>query len=68
MLAEGIEVQGASLDNGLLAVDLVRPRPVARVRNIEIASSKSKRAKATLVAVDAGASDAPDSRAEGGEA
>ena len=68
VLAEGIEVQGASLDNGLLAVDLVRPRPVARVRNIEIASSKSKRAKATLVAVDAGASDAPYSRAEGGEA
>jgi HSP20 family molecular chaperone IbpA len=36
VLAEGIEIAGASLDNGLLHIDLVRPRPetVSRVINI----------------------------------
>ena len=36
VLAEGIEVEGASLDNGLLHIDLARPQPEARVRTIEI--------------------------------
>ena len=36
VLAEGIEVRGAWLDNGLLHVDLVRPTVEARVRTIEI--------------------------------
>lgn len=36
VLAEGIEVKGAWLDNGLLHVDLVRPLPATRVRTIEI--------------------------------
>jgi HSP20 family molecular chaperone IbpA len=36
VLAEGIEVKGAWLDSGLLHIDLVRPQPEARVRNIEI--------------------------------
>jgi len=36
VLAEGIEVQGAWLDNGLLHIDLVRPQPESRVRKIEI--------------------------------
>jgi HSP20 family molecular chaperone IbpA len=36
VLAEGIEVAGAWLDNGLLHVDLVRPSVEARVRTIEI--------------------------------
>jgi len=36
VLAEGIEVQSAWLDNGLLHVDLVRPQPESRVRKIEI--------------------------------
>src|ERR1700730_9606828 len=36
ILAEGIEVSGASLDNGLLHIDLVRPEPESRVRVIEI--------------------------------
>jgi HSP20 family molecular chaperone IbpA len=38
VLAEGIEVEGAWLDNGLLHVDLRRPVPEARVKNIQIAS------------------------------
>ncbi len=36
VLAEGIEVTGASLDNGLLSIDLARPEPETRRRNIEI--------------------------------
>jgi HSP20 family molecular chaperone IbpA len=35
VLAEGIEVAGAFLDNGLLHIDLVRPVPETRVRTIE---------------------------------
>ena len=36
VLAEGIEVAGAWLDNGLLHIDLVRPLPESRARTIEI--------------------------------
>jgi HSP20 family molecular chaperone IbpA len=36
VLAEGIEVAGARLDNGLLHIDLMRPSPESRVRTIEI--------------------------------
>lgn len=39
VLAEGIEVRGAWLDNGLLHVDLMRPTVEARVRTIEIRGS-----------------------------
>ena len=37
VLAEGIEVRGAWLDNGLLHIDLARPQPEPKVRHIEIA-------------------------------
>ena len=36
VLAEGIEVKGAWLDNGLLHIDLARPQPEIRVRTIQI--------------------------------
>jgi HSP20 family molecular chaperone IbpA len=36
VLAEGIEVRGGWLDNGLLHVDLVRPEIEARVRSVPI--------------------------------
>src|SRR5271155_3894166 len=36
VMAEGIEVKGAWLDNGLLHIDLARPQPETRVRTIEI--------------------------------
>ena len=36
VLAEGIEVEGAFLDNGLLHIDLKRPLPEVRVRSIPI--------------------------------
>jgi len=50
VLAEGIEVSDARLDNGLLHVDLVRPRVEARVRTVEIkggATASPKRLPAT---------------------
>lgn len=40
VLAEGIEVVGAELDNGLLHVDLVRPEQESRVKTIEIKPAK----------------------------
>lgn len=36
VLAEGIDVKGAWIDNGLLHIDLARPLPAAKVRNIAI--------------------------------
>jgi HSP20 family molecular chaperone IbpA len=36
VLAEGIEVVGASLDNGLLSIDLKRPKPETTVRTVPI--------------------------------
>jgi HSP20 family molecular chaperone IbpA len=36
MLADGIEVTGARLDNGLLSIDLVRPVAEPRIRTIHI--------------------------------
>lgn len=37
VLAEGIEVRGAWLDNGLLHIDLAKPQPEVRVKSIPIA-------------------------------
>jgi len=36
VLAEGMEVAGAHLDNGLLNIDLIRPEPEHRVRQVPI--------------------------------
>lgn len=36
VLADGIEVVGAALDNGLLHIDLARPRPAPVVKTIAI--------------------------------
>lgn len=38
VLADGIEVTGAELANGLLSIDLERPQPERIVRKVEIAS------------------------------
>jgi len=42
MLADGIEVLGARLDNGLLAIDLARPVAEPRMRTIRIDGSKAE--------------------------
>jgi HSP20 family molecular chaperone IbpA len=36
VLADGMEVEGASLEHGLLHIDVVRPEPQRQVRNIPI--------------------------------
>lgn len=36
LLAEGMQVAGADLQNGLLSVDLIRPEPERLVKNIDI--------------------------------
>jgi len=36
LLADGMKVLGADLQNGLLSVDLVRPEPEKRVKSIQI--------------------------------
>ncbi|MGN6099116.1 MAG: Hsp20 family protein, partial [Bosea sp. (in: a-proteobacteria)] len=38
LLADGMQVLGADLSNGLLAIDLVRPEPERLVRRIDIMS------------------------------
>ena len=45
VLADGIEILGAELDNGLLHVDLVRPMVESRERTIEIRSGAARRPK-----------------------
>ena len=45
VLADGIEVSGATLDNGLLHVDLVRPPTETRTRKIAITASVNARKK-----------------------
>ena len=42
VLAEGIEVSGAHLDNGLLHVDLLRPEPASVTRTIDINAGPPK--------------------------
>lgn len=42
VLAEGIEVTGASLANGLLSVELVRPEIEARSRSVEIRNGDAR--------------------------
>jgi HSP20 family molecular chaperone IbpA len=41
VLAEGIEITGASLANGLLNIDLLRPHVEPRTRNVEIRDTES---------------------------
>jgi HSP20 family molecular chaperone IbpA len=45
VLAEGIEITGATLDNGLLHIDLERHIPEPEVRTIEIKAGAKKGAK-----------------------
>jgi HSP20 family molecular chaperone IbpA len=40
VLADGLQVAGASLRNGLLSIDLIRPEPERMVRKINISVSE----------------------------
>ena len=44
VLADGIEVAGADLQNGLLSVDLVQPEPETVTRKIDIKTRDAERA------------------------
>ena len=48
VLAEGIEIGGAYLDNGLLHIDLERHVPEPEVRTIEIKQSAGKKGAKTI--------------------
>jgi HSP20 family molecular chaperone IbpA len=48
VLAEGIEVGSAWLDNGLLHIDLTRPKPETRVRTIEIKDGAAEKGTVEL--------------------
>jgi HSP20 family molecular chaperone IbpA len=52
VLAEGIEVQNAWLDNGLLHIDLMRPQPESRARKIEIRGANRPTARELHLATD----------------
>jgi len=53
VLADGIEVTGASLDNGLLNIDLVRPLSETKVRKIEITAGDTGPVTPKLKTIDA---------------
>jgi HSP20 family molecular chaperone IbpA len=42
ILADGIVVEGARLDNGLLHIDIVRPKPPSLVRKINISTRNGR--------------------------
>ena len=53
VLAEGIEVNGANLDNGLLAIDLQRVKTSPKVRSIPIGRD-AKREQPDKIKIEAG--------------
>jgi HSP20 family molecular chaperone IbpA len=55
VLAEGIEVKGAEINNGLLHVDLERPVPQPKVTQVRIKSANGKKPTAKTIDVDPGA-------------
>ena len=58
LLAEGIEIEEASMDNGLLNVDVYRPMPEPEVQKIKInTGSSSKKPSKPLLDLDAEKSD-----------
>ena len=60
VLAEGIEVHGASMDNGLLHIDLMRPPPEARSRSIKIETGKSRAQQPKTIDLDPAKPEKPE--------
>lgn len=56
VLAEGIEITGASLDSGLLHIDLMRPRIESRQRVIKIETGQQDRNGDRVIDISAEAS------------
>ncbi|MBL8674895.1 MAG: Hsp20 family protein [Rhodospirillales bacterium] len=51
MLADGIEIVGAKLDNGLLAIDLARPAVEPKVKTIRIETGARDKARGKTIDV-----------------
>ena len=49
ILAEGIEVEEASIENGLLNIDLIQPMPQEESKTIEISDVSKKNKKQNLI-------------------
>jgi len=54
VLAEGIEVKNATMDNGLLHIDLQRPLPETRVRTVKIEPAGSNTIDGNALGVSKG--------------
>lgn len=52
VLAEGIEVRGAEMVNGLLHIDLERPVPQPKVTQVEIKSAARRKASSKTIDLD----------------
>ena len=61
VLAEGIEVVGATLDNGLLNIDLKRPMPEPKIRTIRIDPAKPGAGPAGPLPIDVASGRTPPS-------
>jgi len=59
VLAEGIEVIGATLDNGLLNIDLKRPLPEPKVRTIRIEPARAEAGAGGPQTIDVGSGRRP---------
>ena len=59
VLAEGIEVTGAYLDNGLLNIDLVRPIPESRIRKVQIQAGEDGAGRSGTQTIDVKADGEP---------
>ncbi len=67
VLAEGIEVGEAALDNGLLHIDLIRQLPEPRIRSIPIQGGARPNTQAQTITVAADADGSAHSRARTGQ-
>lgn len=52
ILADGIQIEGARLDNGLLHIDIVRPKLESRVRRVEISTANRGKIKESATKLD----------------
>jgi len=52
ILADGIMVEGARLDNGLLHIDIVRPKPDSRVHRVKISTARRSGIKESATKLD----------------
>ena len=57
VLADGIEVTGATLDNGLLMIDLQRPLATAKVKTVEISRPSKPDGQRPTIDVSPGSED-----------